>query len=498
MRESAREINSSGVTLSKSKVDSVTRKYIVQYNKYTEKLFDLSYISSPSYFDEDEFFSVFFDEFENTISLFCGNLSGKMIITPERIDFVLKCVTDNDVKLVLEYVKKVMEAKKALSDIAELVETVKFKKKSDLLNVKSRFALYGGILDLSKVPLDSRYVFECYSIDDDCEIINYDFSFAIYRTLLRKLNIDDNVALSDDALFLGKNFKIEDECKYLKMLLDGELCGNGKYSNLLTKTLEEHYNEYYINRTTSAICKKYSEIVLFESQELVSAYISKFKESITQKYKTVFMDEYNIYFAVKTDNKKLSEPRKFNDFYIGSFLVNAVTGERLGLSDRVLGLCGEFVDETDVIINNFKTYGSPICLHKLVNKSMIEKNYYPIYNVRKVVNGKEVDIYPHLSVDTIKFKDYNKVLGDYSLTENNIIDEVSAVVKRDYGTHTKEFKKLVGYLFWSFICVDCDHTLEGHNSPSHVILGDEFDWVNESVIVDAAREVEYIYNLLKL
>lgn len=499
MRIAAQKVNNTGIQVSKKKLTDATKFYTITYNQMCERLFDLGYISSSVIFYEDEFWEAFFSENPDFIMKFRNNRTGAMNMSVIQIKYVLASVDkDSDVHSILSTVVSLLDAKQALEDFNRFTSVAKFPKKSDGLNCKTNLYVSNKVSNSGKLLLDSPYIMKCFVVPEGKSVLEFNYSIKLLEILAKKLGIEDNLDLDAESLFLGKGFTIKDDRDYLVPLINGEIEGTGKYAKLLHDTVEKYYVDYYNTRTTIAECIGYAEQNFLDSIPTCIDYINDFRSSLGE-YKEFFVDSNSVYFLV--DAVESNEDKPTNERFIGANLHDYFSGKPLSVINRLLGYCGQYIYEYDSNISNMDMLGVPVEMYQL---SMLRGKiaplplyYYPIINVKKHYKEGSVELYPSDKVKSEGYKNLEDVLNFLEVDSiDSLVSDVANVITKTYGEHTDSFRKLVGILIQSLVCVMCDYTLDGHKAPNHIILESEFDWVTEENYLDACVEAEILFNKL--
>lgn len=504
MRIAAQKVNNIGIQVSKAKVADVTKKYTLIYSQMCERLADLGYISSSTLFYADEFWEVFFDENPNLVNLFINNRVGSVVLNEKQIEFVMRKLevennTDLEAYKVLSYAKSLLQAKTALDDLCKFVSAVKFPKKSDLLTCKTNISVSSKVSSSGKIPLDSPYIMECFYVPDGKKVVDFDYAIIILKVLLEKLGINSDVSETDDSLFLGKGFTIKDDCYFLNEIINGDISGNGIYANMLTKVVENYYVDYYATRTTIADCISFGEQNFIYAIPKCIEYINEYRKEIGNTGTEFYVTSSKVYFLF---DGVVEKPKpSVRNIFIGTELYNHGTKTEINVLNRLLGFSGEFIYEYDSNVVNYSLGGFPVTMYQIsVNRGRnvaVPLNFYPIVNAKQKYKNELVEVYPSVKHECVKFISVDDMLKELEIDSlETLHTEVADIVETRYTVNTYSFKKLVGLMIQTLVCIMCNYTLEGHESPNHLILGSEFDWVTEEIYLDACIEAEILFNKL--
>ena len=113
MRKAIRNINQTGVIISKSRTIDTIRKYSILHNSMCERLYDLGFMSSPLYFDSVDFWTTFLSTYPDITKEFLNERTGEMNYSLPVIQYIAHRTEDRDIKLALDAVANVLKAEKA-------------------------------------------------------------------------------------------------------------------------------------------------------------------------------------------------------------------------------------------------------------------------------------------------------------------------------------------------------------------------------------------------
>ena len=147
--------------------------------------------------------------------------------------------------------------------------------------------------------------------------------------------------------------------------------------------------------------------------------------------------------------------------YIGTDLVNALTGDSLPVSCRLLGYTGKYIP---------LEYKSCLGLYGAnIGVEMLGRFYYPVLDT--------VDYAMPPTLQCISVDDVCRKLDVPSI--ESLSAEVASVVTFIHPLNPEGFRGLVGKLFLSLVCVIVDYTIQGQKSPNHIVWGSDYDWVTQ-------------------
>jgi hypothetical protein len=424
------------------------------------------------------------------------NYSSKIIEYNKRM--IEGVESEQEVYELFDIILKLTNAKQALEDFGTFCDAVKFKKKSDLVQCKTALTVSNRVYNSGKIPLDSPFVQECFCFDNK-KIVKYNYSIEILRTLIKNLGLDIQVSENDQSIFLGNNFTIADDCYFINELINNEIHGCGKYADTLHSVVEKYYDDFYASRRTIANCENYTKKNFVDAIPSCIEYINKIRATVPSGAFEVYVTSSDIWFQF--DEPADVKTEKVRDIYAGQFLYGA-THESLSLVNNLLGFGGEFIYEYSQTNGKFEFHGLPVTMYQIESirgRNVLSKlNYYHSINTKESIADSIQDYLPKVLIEDRKFVSVEKVLAE--LEEDSIeslVDAVADLMKGKYSVHSDSFAKLVGILFQTLICMICDYTLEGHDSPNHIILDSEFDWITDENYLDACVEAVSLFNNFK-
>lgn len=493
MRIAAQKINNRGIEVSRMKVRSTTEKYVKQLGQSCERLYDLGYLANPMFFDEDAFMTCLFDEFADIMPL-CRNITtGSISLSDKQMKYVRKAIgPKHEAYDVLGIAIEAAQASQALSDLGEFLGKVRFKKKGDILLCRSSLAVSNHVYSSGKLNMDSPYLRECFYVQPDKHIEQFDYSLELLKEVLRSLGVDDKVYLYDTSVFLGKGFSIADDCEFLNLIISGDIEGTGKYASKLHEAVEKYYHDYYSTRTTIAECIKYEEQMFLNAIPNAIAAINEFRKE-HPTYEEFFVDSSVVYWLAPGAAVAQFVPER--DIYIGEDIASIGTTS-VPLMNRLLGYSGSFMYRFDDNISDYEVVGMPVIMYVMSDGRRAPVEYYPASNLRRKTQT--------MSIPLVGNNDYvRRIHGVDEVckaldieTLDTLGDEVAELVGVQYRIHADLFNKLVGMLVQSIFCVMCDYTLAGRKSPNHIHLGSEYSWVTDEIYADACAVAETFYGKL--
>lgn len=493
MRIASQKINNNGVEVSRTQVRQTTEKYVKQSGQACEKLYDMGYLPSPLYFDEDAFMSCLFDEYPEIVPL-CRNVTtGGINLSDMQMKYVMKALgVDHKAYEVLGTAISAVQASQALSDISSFWNNVRFKKKDDILLCRSSLAVSNHVYTSGKVPLDGPYMRECFYVQPGYHIEEFNYSIEMLRAVLKDIGVAGSVEYTSPSLFLGDGFTAADDCEFLPLILRGDIKGDGKYADKLHKAVEFYYSDYYANRTTIAECIKYEEQMFLNAINPSISLINAFRLEHPD-YKEFFVDSQRVYWLAP--GVVTSAKSQTRDIYIGEDISNlGATG--VSLMNRLLGYSGQYLYRFDNEVSAYDIVGMPVMMYAINCGHRVAAEYYPAANLRKKFRTLSLPVTGSGEYSR-EIKSVSDMCKELDVETLDTLDrEVAELVTVQYKVNPDGYKRLVGILVQALICVMCDYKLPGRESPNHVHLGVEYSWVTDEIYADACASAETFFGKL--
>lgn len=504
MKISAQNLNNSGILISKSKLNDMNLKYINIYSKACNILYSMGYLTSPYIFDNSDFLNVLNEEYPEALCKLKNISTGVLDCSKERLEFEIARCYDKGLSYILGLYRDIITAKEAFVCYKELASKVKFHKNSDLATIKPRLFVTSRVDSSSNIPLGSDCVQELFFIEDDFKLYRHNLGGILKKYLAKKAGVSDKefsrYKSEDKALFIN-NFSFSRENSFIELIITGSIDLDGDFGQPLRDSIENYYSNYYLSNKTKTTCLPYFEVVFLEALDECISYVTEFREDMKSKdcaYSELYVTNTSVLFKVPKSDSEDYKQNSSLDLYIGNTVIDSDTGTKLNSVNRLRGISGIFVSESDVSIGNLDTLGLPIELwHYEKSRGKIKKvcnKYYPIYNVHK--KGEDCPLYTEINSVNNKFLGIKDVCDDLQISSlEDIAPEVEQVLEIDFGEHTSEFRKLVSILVQTLICIDCDYTIKGNKSPNHIRL-DNYDWLDNITLELIFREAEDVYKKL--
>ena len=473
-----KKLNANGITLSKSKLLECTDKYAKQYWAYCYKLHGMGYLASPELFNESNFLQCLFEEFPEVMSFLRNMRLGDLSCTLLHIDYAIKLSSSNKVlNEILTSYYKVKEASLALDSYVELQKAVKIPKKSDTFNVKCSLYASGRMMNDSKVDLNNQFIHEIF----DCELGQaIKFDWILVKAIATRYMTDECFEnefrqKNKSVLFSGNDFTFEDDCKYYRMILDGEIVGTSKYGKKFFSDIMNHYESYYLTQTTKADCSSLGNNIFIASIDQCYDYIRDIRNEF-ETFEVVYVTDHEVILKKESTDDSVKFP--LTELYIGDELLDFMTGETISIEDRLRGYSGLYIHESDLRNIQYTDKGQPV----LFNSGY----WYPICSV---YNGDS---------SICKVRNYNRSFlseGDICKMLNvDSMERISNMIANSFQSEkSAEYKLLVGRLVQSLICIECDYILPFHTAPNHVILSTAMSALDSEILKEAFRDSERVF-----
>lgn len=469
MKIAAQKINNKGIIFSKQQIQKATEKMIKLHNKALYELYRNCYIYSPSGYDDYDFKLMLKQEFGNEISkYFMDKLRGCISITPDTIDFVLDIYgydLSEDFKLVLTYYRDILVAKEAFSVFDNLINNIKFQKKSDTVKVTPRLSVTSRVENNGALNLDNPYMLDCIKFDDSIKLVRKNYACVLLKYLCKDLeNFEDYVNNNKSIFFLGETF--EKDVKYYNLIVSGVVSGNTDYGVSIFNRISDYYEEFTKNSSDCVTCLPFSETIYVEALN-ESINLMKFYREIEPDLEPVWVTNTEIIYARKVESVKES---LVSDF-IGTYCIDYARQVELSKVNCLDGFSGEFIRKVDVEYNGYKVIGVPI---RLLNENGKYDDYYPICNVY----DNNYELLPLIG-------------NEFDLTFSEHKPEFNCSKLMDKYTKI-EYNLLVTYLN-SLLNIECNTDDKNYNYLNNV---EQYEDVDENKLLMIQHEVELLFNSL--
>ena len=470
MRRSANEINKTRIPISKSKLEQNNLTYVKAYSDACYKLYDLGYISTPSTFIEDEFFNVLLDEFKGIIyKCMLGN-SKKLIKEPEYLEYISKVIGDKEFSKIISLYCNILKSSQAFNDYSILTNKVKLKKRSDITEVKVRLSAMASVKNENNIPLDSPYIQDAFAVEDGYEIVDLDLRFIWLKYICKELGIPmeyyDKCKETNKSIF-DKNLTFEDDCRYIKYYISGDIISEGEYSDKL--------RNYACNFYVSFVLADYSnflEKIFIEAKDEMNAYVDEYRDSLKPlDVKDYYITNFNVYFKVKSSVNKEKDYNEAN-YSLGHYIYDNFNKKNLDFGNLLCGLSGEFISETNIDSNVYDILGFPVVLTNFTSHgSAVRTNYYPIFNIKKKNGG---EFYPYYGFGKeLECFEKSGVLKIFNL---NSLEDIKDKVRNELVGVNEHDKEVIGNSLYALIRESCGESNQDLHFLSNISL-DNFDTV---------------------
>lgn len=494
MRLSCYEINQHGVVLDKLKMKEMTRKYSSQYARGCYILWSLGYISCPTYFDESDFLVTLPSD---VVAMMNNKTTGDLLFTYEMIDFILqrsihsdKYRISEDYTSVLKIARDVVEAKTALEDFAELSRTVRIPKRTDEIPVKTYLTVSHSVLNSGKAPLDSPFVQALIKIAPDEEFYELSFIMPVISNICKKIGYSlDKLMLHKDenkSVFLGKGFTFADDIRYFKFIQSGAIEGESSAGRKLFRCISEYYEKSYNETTTNTVCVRFERQNFMDSIDECIEHIRFKKETLKLKgYIIKYVNTFNIVYARKREGEIENPPLK--SMFIGSFVYDNASGQRLVIENQLRGMSGEFVSKYSVKKKEYDALGLSV---DMLDENGYENSYYPLICTQK---AGQVGVVPLFA--GYRKQKFRNIIAECKRLEVSSAEDIAREIAEsiDVEYMGRSLNMLVGLLVQALICVECDYILDGHISSNQVLFDEDYSWLDEEGWNLVVRESAYLF-----
>lgn len=325
------------VSIKSSDVMSVKKYYLSLYRAYMVSMYDKGYISDPTVFNRREIL-------KNVVDMniqYLSGVSGKIELSTDYIGFALSRNKGNtEITNFLSLLLKAVTYRGISMNIDKFYDDV------GLSNSSKKKISFNIAQGASRIYLKSGYdldegVLKCiHGITSESEFVSLEG--VIYETALEELGLSD--ISGDEALFVS-GLSREEEIKYSRLILNGLVNLDGKYSGNLTSWLKK--NKWSNgNKFSSQNEGLYNWILFVKTTSMIEE---------QSKLLNLLVDEGKEIVGVTSNGFYVSNESCDIDVPIGVFSVMSDYDEDVVLPEinRLEGYTGEaylldFLDENDI------------------------------------------------------------------------------------------------------------------------------------------------------
>ena len=337
---------------------SVKKKYLSLYRAAMMQMYDEGYVGDPTCFNELE-------ARRNIQELGITGMvqsSGKMSLTSEQVGFALcKNKKNEEAVTFLTGLQKILHYRECSCNVDILYDSVfnGYKKnvEGDFYSVSMSLRQSGPFIRQFKPYKVSEGVLACLYKDDlhGKGIIYRDFNDKIYELCLKELGLEGNTS---DGLFI-KGFTREEEKRFVRLIMDGEVSLTGKESNKLGAWLKNHaWNTNISDKFRNIKVGLYSYVIANYTSDIFS-YQKELLESCIAEY-----GEDNI-LSMDTTGFYCSKPLEKEVIPASIFVIFAGEDDIISTNDRnsLEGYTGEIYELGYLERENAMYTGCPIELY---------------------------------------------------------------------------------------------------------------------------------------
>ncbi len=478
MKITAQRLNN-GITFSKAAFEDMNEKYIGMYYRYCYNLYDMGYLTTPSYFDCYEFKNALMSEYPSVISEFRA-LDGKIDMTWEHIELYLYKCTDKDLKYVLGLYAGILKCLDAFNLIEAMRGKIKFKKSTDEAVLKPRFSVTNKVLSTADNMLASSLAMEAMLVPDGYRVSEFSFREVKKKVLCEYIGISDEVFAgykqSGKALFL-EGYSFDTETRFISLILKGSVTLDGRYGAVLSKAITEYYGRFYSGHGAGIQCISFEEYVFLKALDSCIKSVEEYK-AVNTSLRDYFLTDECVYFLEPVSS---GSSRRNNVGSVGAYVFDWYNREELSGINNMLGVSGEYISAEDVKRCGFEAKGLPIMLYTTsAREKYIKKEYYPLC---RVFDNKGHMLQPLVGA-SIEFS-FNNYKGDIEGLYDYLMDNM------DFSSDDENFKKAVCELVVARVCVEYD--LQRSTCRHHANEVRNWAVVDEAVAIEA----DNLFNLIQ-
>lgn len=416
MRVIANKINEEPVHIDLWKLEKVYKKYMGKRNRAIFELYQLGVLDNPVYMDFKMVKRFLIEEFKPAMKYLVSGVDGMLML--ERRQFKLASEIykeDEDFNNFALALNDYYESQYILDELQKIRS--KIKSRMTGCDILPRVAVStSAVTTRCKIDFCNKGVQECVTLPDDTELYYVDLSDSIMRGIAKVVGIPDGEFESsrskNKSLFIG-DITYNQELAYIDLLLTGQTVLNGKFGDVLKSKIIEYYNVNFNDTDNNIGYEKFDEVVYRSCFDLREEQISTVISD--DMIRPFIADNFGIYYEVPSTNPTKSDGLydMDTDVVYGNYCINNETGVEFPETERLLGLCGEFISESFKRKNNLTFKTLPIQIKG--------KKYYCVTDIEgesiKPVLGDDIlfeftdikDVFEKLYIKDIQtFKSYLK------------------------------------------------------------------------------------------
>lgn len=356
MKIAAQKINNRGITISKHKLDVVTKFYDKVYGLNAYRLYDMGYSENPSVVDMVGLKYAIRDEFPEEFSYLVLN-NNKLMDTDFSIvcDYARKKAKDEEAKKVLTCLYMLQTAIDAQKCLDKVAKSVKIPVRKNSVTIKSRLAFSSRTLNASAPYMDNPYSHDIIEGEKSGYLKRFYFGEAI----IHKIMLDSGLSEEEyqahlktgDSFILG-GITQQEELEFIPLIYNSSSL-TGKYAELFKKRYAQYYNDFYTSQTNSTDCMTYEEYIAVQAMSDCIDSVKKLRE--TQDFlEEVYVNQYYLTYLSSTPNTITEDT-----ISVGVFTM-LDSSKSFGIESLLEGFCGEFISESKADSLGYKKLGRPV------------------------------------------------------------------------------------------------------------------------------------------
>ena len=425
MRVIANQINEKPIHIDLWKLERTYKKYLGKRNRAIFELYQLGVLDNPVYMDFKMVKRFLIEEFKPVMKYLVSGVDGMLML--ERRQFKLASEIykeDEDFNAFALALNDYYESQYIIEELQKIRS--KIKSRMTGCDIPPRVAVStSAVTTRCKIDFCNSGVQECVTLSDGMELKYIDLTDSIMRGIAKVVEISDEEfeqSRSENKSLFIDGITYNQELNYIDLLLTGQTVLNGRFGERLKKKIIEYYNVNFNDTDNNIGYEKFDEVVYRSCFDLREKQIGTIENSTI--FRPFIADNFGIYFEIPSTNSNKAEGLydMDTDVVYGNYCVNAETGIEFSETERLLGLCGEFVSEDYKKKNNLVCRTLPIQIDG--------KKYYCVTDIE----GETIK--PVLEDETFfEFTDINDVFGKLYIKE---IQTFKSYLKQVFKRFVKE------------------------------------------------------------
>lgn len=318
------------------------------------KLYDKGYIDDPTRFDEVQIRCNILDMGIKGMISYVGNVE----LSTEFAKYAIykNHDADSDVKEFLDLLYNTLKYKEYCADINNFYDYYNFSDSSKC-SVSLGLKLRGAMISPKSDYRLSEAIVNCF-LDKDCTAVCKDFHSILWDIVMDILDIPESDRLKDGIF--ESDLSHDQELNCMKLILDGNVFTNGKYSDKLQNWLFNH--KWKSGGMTTNSKGLYEYLFTSQSSRVFDIENSIFNKEVNNGNTIYAIDGGKYYISKKIDNYK---------YPLGCFVVLGGSDELLPNSTLMSGYTGECYTEDYLLSEGYLYIGCPFEINTSFKESIL-------------------------------------------------------------------------------------------------------------------------------